>query len=221
MNKVFITTGDWEVEAMFKERGWAIANSIQDSLDAICFTGGADVNPFLYGERPHHTTTWDVNRDCREIKMWKYAGKELPKIGICRGSQFGNVMCGGTLWQNVDGHTKGYHTVKDHFFSGEKWDGFFAVSSTHHQMSRLAKDAILLASASNSTILEAEGETKKYGIKVAKNDYEDVEAFYYDSNNFLGVQFHPEYRAFRNCRDYFWDLVDGCFTFDKAVPKVL
>src|SRR5438309_1359385 len=55
----------------------------------------------------------------------KMIGK--PMAGICRGSQFLNVMAGGRLCQHLDGHGS-WHDM-------ETSDGrSFEVSSTHHQM---------------------------------------------------------------------------------------
>lgn len=213
MQKVFVTTDDKLVKHMFQRAGWRIASAYSEDFDLICFTGGADINPFLYGERPLPGTEWSTKRDNLEIQYWKRLEPQFPKVGICRGAQLGNVLCGGRLWQDVDNHEGGGHYVKDFW-----WDGIdpktnlarinFQVSSSHHQMCDLTDDAMLLAAANRTTIKQRENEMKRYGIKVDKNQFFDPEAFFYTNFNFLGVQFHPEYSGYPQCTDYFWDLLD-------------
>lgn len=209
--RVFVTWDDPLVKHMFKEKGWEIETDFSKPFDLLCLPGGIDINPFLYGERPTHTKFFNTRRDNCEIKYWKGVPSTLPKVGICRGAQLGNILCGGSLWQNVDNHM-GKHMVKDFAFT-DRWK-YLIVSSDHHQMCRITDDALLLAAGKASTKKEAESDHKSYGIQVGYNAYEDPEAFYYDNFNFLGVQFHPEYTPFKQCREYFWDLVDECFSKD-------
>src|SRR5258708_5997364 len=65
--------------------------------DLILFAGGTDVNPKLYGEKQG---TWtgrsDFQRDAFEQTVFEMY-PDNPKLGICRGSQFVNVMNGGKL----------------------------------------------------------------------------------------------------------------------------
>jgi gamma-glutamyl-gamma-aminobutyrate hydrolase PuuD len=201
--KIFITQDDYLVKKMFLERGHTIAKNILEDFDVMVFTGGSDVNPIYYGERPIPGTQFSPRRDALDNKYWRCQELAFPKVGICRGSQFGNVMCGGSLWQDVDGHAiRGDHLAKD-----EKSGRYIPVSSTHHQMSRLAAHGKLLASAKQSVKYDAESDSKRFG-RSSPNDWEDVEAFYYASHNFLGVQFHPEYPGFKACQEYFWELFD-------------
>lgn len=52
--------------------------------DLMVFTGGEDVNPALYGEKPHVSTRFNEKRDRFERQVWTDY-KDIPKIGICRG----------------------------------------------------------------------------------------------------------------------------------------
>src|SRR5688572_28160 len=99
----FIVGGDAGVTSMFKHRGWNLAETDQDA-DAVIFTGGADITPFLYGERVIQGTHVNFTRDLEEVRLFKSLPSKLPKIGICRGGQFLNVMSGGSMFQDVDGH---------------------------------------------------------------------------------------------------------------------
>ena len=49
MKKVYVVGGGYAYERMFKQAGFALAASMQGA-DLLCFTGGADVSPELYGE---------------------------------------------------------------------------------------------------------------------------------------------------------------------------
>ena len=68
-------------------------------LDAICFTGGADVAPERYG-RPEAADVCRVQPERDEIEfalLEHFAGRPIPTLGICRGAQILNVFHGGTL----------------------------------------------------------------------------------------------------------------------------
>ncbi len=219
MPRVYISTPCSDTLDMFLAKGWTIALNPEHS-DLLCFTGGADVSPFLYGERPHQTTHFSSLRDNKEIALWKSKPPKFPKIGICRGAQLGNVLCGGSLWQNVDNH-EGRHPAKD--LSGLMSPGLIMVSSSHHQMCRLTPEALPLAVAKRSLFKEGERLMKSYG---SFNNWDDPEAFFYDNFNFLGVQFHPEWSGYpmhERCTDYFFQLLDLCFDFeddDEHIDKV-
>ncbi|HTM83845.1 MAG TPA: gamma-glutamyl-gamma-aminobutyrate hydrolase family protein, partial [Mycobacterium sp.] len=75
-----------------------IADRVIDGLDALVITGGPDIDPLAYGQRPHPAT--DEPR--RERDVWEFellaaaVQKRLPVLGICRGAQVLNVAFGGT-----------------------------------------------------------------------------------------------------------------------------
>lgn len=140
MKRVLVSNSDSLIEEMFRERGWEVANSIE-SCDLVVFSGGADINPFIYGERPLEVTRFSTARDNMEIGLWKTLPPKFPKVGICRGAQLGNVLCGGTLWQHVDNHGS-RHPIKD--LTGIAKPHLLVASSVHHQMCRLTSDASCL-----------------------------------------------------------------------------
>lgn len=72
-------------------------------VDGILFTGGHDLDPRLYGEKPAVACV-PVNsaRDALELALLRAArDRDLPIFGICRGIQLFNVFWGGTLWQDI------------------------------------------------------------------------------------------------------------------------
>ncbi|HTF10920.1 MAG TPA: gamma-glutamyl-gamma-aminobutyrate hydrolase family protein [Asanoa sp.] len=73
-----------------------------DGLDGIVFTGGSDVDPALYGARPHPTTQVKPERDAAEMLLLRAAlAADLPLLAICRGMQLMTVACGGKLHQHL------------------------------------------------------------------------------------------------------------------------
>jgi putative glutamine amidotransferase len=72
-------------------------------LDGVLLTGGGDIDPARYHERPHPTVREVAPaRDELEIAVVEYAlDRRLPVLAICRGIQVLNVARGGTLYQDV------------------------------------------------------------------------------------------------------------------------
>ncbi|MBT1179531.1 gamma-glutamyl-gamma-aminobutyrate hydrolase family protein [Bifidobacterium vespertilionis] len=71
--------------------------------DGLLFSGGQDVNPELYGERPADKCgAICPQRDAMERALLDIALEaDKPVLGICRGLQFINAALGGTLWQDL------------------------------------------------------------------------------------------------------------------------
>lgn len=76
-------------------------------MDGLLLSGGADVHPSRYGERPDANAGLLLNeaRDALDFPLLDAAlSRDLPVVGICRGLQVLNVACGGTLLQHIPGH---------------------------------------------------------------------------------------------------------------------
>lgn len=71
-------------------------------LDGLVLVGGRDIPPEVYGEEPTATVVpmprerWDF--ESQLLEAWLSTDK--PVLGICLGSQFANVVQGGTLIQD-------------------------------------------------------------------------------------------------------------------------
>lgn len=187
---VFVHGDKWE-EAQFAEMfSRAKCSRAQSPLEAdlVIFTGGADVNPELYGEERHVLSRFNEERDNRDIDMYLMCLEHgIPMLGICRGAQFLHVMNDGRLFQDVDNH-QGAHAI---------WDlknkmVLDHVSSVHHQLVRpnIVGGMDVLATAKKST--------RRVIDKVAWETGEapDIEAFFYRDTACLGIQGHPEYSGY-------------------------
>src|SRR5688572_15072627 len=78
-------------------------SELLDLLDGVLVTGGADVDPGRYGQRPHaQTDPATPDRDAFELLLVRAAAeRDLPCLGICRGMQVVNVAYGGALEQHL------------------------------------------------------------------------------------------------------------------------
>jgi putative glutamine amidotransferase len=76
------------------------------AMAGLLLSGGADLEPALYGESPQGAAGMDPLRDELELEAWYEAGRRaVPVLGICRGLQAINVFSGGSLLQDVPSHT--------------------------------------------------------------------------------------------------------------------
>ncbi len=74
-------------------------------MTGLVLTGGADVDPALYGEVVNGAVDINSARDALDRAAWSEAERRsLPVLGICRGLQAINVFSGGSLLQDVSGH---------------------------------------------------------------------------------------------------------------------
>jgi putative glutamine amidotransferase len=74
-----------------------------EGIGGLMLTGGDDVAPSRYGERPHATVVEaEPGRDEFELAVTRAARERgLPLFAICRGVQVLNVAAGGTLVQDI------------------------------------------------------------------------------------------------------------------------
>ncbi len=121
-----------------------------DGLDGLIVTGGPDVPPALYGQKPHPRTVPVCDRKAGyDIAIFREADRRgLPILGICLGCQVINVARGGTLIQHLDdlalaptichADGRGYprHEVRiarGSMLSGILPNGHVLANSSHHQ----------------------------------------------------------------------------------------
>jgi putative glutamine amidotransferase len=186
---------------MFNNLGFTVVDSIY-AAQVLCFTGGADVSPSLYGEDKHPRTSVNAIRDEEEVAIYKFAlNRRIPMVGICRGAQFLHIMNGGSLYQDVDNHAiYGTHEAID-ILTQEVVD----VTSTHHQMMRNAGEGEVVCTANLSTRKEYMSDN---GVKKDNNFKEDLEVVWHKSTRCLCFQPHPELEGADSTYLYFKNLLE-------------
>ncbi len=158
-----------------------------ERLDGLVFTGGADLDPGLYGEAPHERTSPpQPHRDRFELALLRAAIEaDLPFLAIGRGMQALNVLREGSLIQHLpdvvggDAHAPapgrlGRHAVQLSATGtlGRILGDRIEVASGHHQaVKRLGRGLVAVAWAEDQVVEAVELQGHRFGI---------------------GVQWHPE-----------------------------
>lgn len=77
--------------------------AVLGEIQGLVLTGGADIDPVLYGERRHPATDMaEPGRDEFELVLARSAmDRDVPLLAICRGMQVLNVAAGGSLVQDI------------------------------------------------------------------------------------------------------------------------
>jgi len=80
-----------------------MAEQLMEMADGLFMTGGADIDPALYNEEKLDCCgTVEYDRDKSDINLMKAAMKfKKPILCICRGCQLGNVVLGGSMYQDI------------------------------------------------------------------------------------------------------------------------
>jgi putative glutamine amidotransferase len=161
-----------------------------DRLDGLVLSGGADVDPRIYGAEPDpQLGATERERDEWELALFAAAReRSVPVLAICRGFQLVNVALGGSLRQHVeidegvghpqwdvDGRTATHDVhVRANTVTATLLPADWAVNSLHHQtVERLADGLIVSATAADGVI----------------------EGFETPDGAVLAVQWHPELLA--------------------------
>jgi gamma-glutamyl-gamma-aminobutyrate hydrolase PuuD len=157
------------------------------ALHGLVLTGGPDLDPAGYGERPHpETGPPRGRRDAWELALLAAAlDLELPVLGICRGAQLMNVAYGGTLIQHLPeapgatDHRAGVArfgttrvTLDPGALPGSVLGPGVEVSCYHHQaIATLGKGLNITGRAPDGTVEAVVAEGREFAV---------------------GVQWHPE-----------------------------
>lgn len=199
--KVYIVQSSYEYENLWEKHRHEVVDDISKA-DIVQFTGGEDVSPQYYRKKKHPYTYNNQMRDVVEKSIFEMCfNNDIPMVGICRGGQFLNVMCGGWMLQNVDKHTQD-HAIVD-IGSGRA----ILASSTHHQMMVEGPGGDVIAQSSNGGFKEdvdEDGNVVRYAASY------DNEVIYYPLGRCLCFQPHPEfyYSKYEPLQEYYFELID-------------
>lgn len=169
----------------------AAALTVIDRLDGLIVSGGADLDPSLYGEQAHPQTGGvRPDRDAWELALLDAAdARGLPTLGICRGMQLMAVHAGGTLQQHTPdavghtGHSPGgavFGSIQVQLEEGSDLAGFEGdqvVGPCHHHQSVATHPGFV------ATGRAADGTVEAMERHTAEGD---------SSRFCVGVQWHPE-----------------------------
>jgi gamma-glutamyl-gamma-aminobutyrate hydrolase PuuD len=158
-----------------------------DALDGIVFSGGADVDPSMYGAEPHpETDAPQARRDAGELALLQVAlERDMPVLAVCRGVQLLNIARGGDLVQHLpeqvgnDAHKETPGTFSEHPVEVKEGSRLASVigsssevTSHHHQgLGRVGDGLVETAWARDGTLEAVEDPSQRFA---------------------LGVQWHPE-----------------------------
>ncbi|MBR5767844.1 MAG: gamma-glutamyl-gamma-aminobutyrate hydrolase family protein [Clostridia bacterium] len=171
--------------------------------DGFLFTGGHDVSPELYREKPLDGLISSCEkRDRMEAVVLKLAlESDKPALGICRGIQFINAALGGTLYQDLPLQ----HPSEINHHGSAPYDRpvhDVAIASGSPLRTLLGRDVLPVNSFHHQAIKDLAP-----GLEVMATAPDGItEAVFMPGRRFLwAVQWHPEfsYKTDENSRKIF------------------
>ena len=146
--------------------------------DALLLPGGGDLEPWRYGQKNRGSHHMDAEQDQQEWDLLElFARQRKPVLGICRGLQVINVYFGGTLVQNLEGHS-----------SVNGADRYHAVQTTDAKMKALFGPKAVVNSAHHQGI-----DRLGVGLTVFQKAPDGIiEGVFHESLPVWAVQWHPE-----------------------------
>ena len=149
-----------------------------EGCDALLLPGGGDMEPWRYGQSNTASRGLEPERDTAELMLLeRFTAAGKPVLGICRGIQVINVFFGGTLCQDLPGHS----TVDGH-------DSFHTVRTARSPLLAVCGPLCRVNSAHHQAA-DAPGRGLR-AVQWAEDGA--VEAVCHDCLPVWGVQWHPE-----------------------------
>ena len=172
------------------------------AAQALLITGGVDVDPKLYGEKPNPKTDRpNRERDTHELGLLRQAlERDIPVLCVCRGHQLLNVAFGGSVLQDIDGE-------------GHKWHDDAVASSRYHDLTVMGGRIGAVYNDGATVQVNSrhhQGVTKDRvgkGLTVTASAPDGfVECIESDQHAWVvGVQWHPERPEMHPESDTLWD----------------
>jgi putative glutamine amidotransferase len=162
------------------------AAAVVGRLDGLVISGGADVDPRLYGQEPHpRTIRWREDRDAWEIALLDAAeAVALPTLGVCRGMQVMAVRAGGAL----DQHTPDRVEHEDHNPGGDAFGSTLVKTRDGTRVSTLVGERLTVHCHHHQSV------ARHPGFEPAAHAADGtLEAMELPGDRFcIAVQWHPE-----------------------------
>ncbi len=170
------------------------AKEVLKTVDAVILTGGEDIDPSYYNEKPHQKAEKPkADRDVSDYWLLKTAIEEdYPVLGTCRGMQFMNAVLGGTLYQDLPSEYKSDIVHRD-----PKRENFVYHSATvtdkNSFLYKMVKADVITVNSWHHQAVDKLGK----GLKVTAVSPDGiVEGVELEGATFVvGTQFHPEWHV--------------------------
>ncbi len=163
-----------------------------DACDGILLCGGMDIHPIYYGEEPHEKLGFVSSReDDYQIKVARITlNRHIPILGICRGHQLLNIVCGGTLYQDISEVPK--NTIK-HEQMSKRYEPYHSINiEKNSKLEKILGSSTLVNSLHHQCIKELGKGLRATAF--AKDGI--IEAIEMPDRDFvMGFQWHPEEMA--------------------------
>jgi putative glutamine amidotransferase len=158
------------------------------SLRGLILSGGNAVDPRRYGqENEGLCRTVIPERDALEFEAFQFCReRNLPILGVCRGHQFVNVSCGGSMLQDLT------ITTVEHEATGEPSIFHPVTIMPGTRLAALAGAGQVRVNSRHHQGLRAEHVAPGLRVTAVAADgvVEGIEAI--DGRFLVGIQFHPE-----------------------------
>lgn len=208
-----IFDGEYPFKAIFEQVTTVMKpEQISNEKAVLVLWGGGDISPTLYNHQCSSRTQMGSQLSYRDIVECELANKAvsmgIPIIGICRGAQLMCAISGGTLIQDVTGHTNSHNMID------LKSKEVIKASSLHHQMMypwEIEHEIIAIATPKCSK------HYVYYSTNLSAEIYledipEEPEIVVFPQTKCLAIQGHPEFmRPDSRYVQYCFDLVRKYF----------
>ncbi|CUH75650.1 gamma-glutamyl-gamma-aminobutyrate hydrolase family protein [Tropicibacter naphthalenivorans] len=197
--RIAVTTSQrsgWRVYPLIKFNLWLVGGHAErwgagrpadlDKVDGLIIGGGDDISPDLYGGQLGISARLDPARDALERHLAQEAyARNIPVLGICRGSQMLNVALGGTLDQDA------FASFPDAKFIKTILPKRTVCVDAGSTLDRVCGTQPMKVNALHTQAVDKLGD----GLRVAARDEAGmIQAIERNRDPFcLGVQWHPEH----------------------------
>lgn len=167
-----------------------------EKCDVLVMTGGDDIDPAYYGQEPIDLIEGiDEARDTSDMALLQEAiDEDMPVLCTCRGCQLLNVLCGGTLIQDIPTSEEFKDSEIVHR-DPELYDFTYhdITIEEDSQLARIVGDTKLNVNSWHHQGIGEVGDGLKVTATSADGMIEGLERE--DSSYVIGVQFHPEWHV--------------------------
>jgi len=157
---------------------------LQPKLGGIILSGGNDIDPAAFNQKPFFESDYSSYRDKTERQILSFAiENKMPVLGICRGMQFINVFFGGTLIQNITRQIKtcNHNPGMSH-----------SLKLVDKQTRKFLKTDFITTNSYHNQAVTVETMSPDLRIFILDSKTEIVEGLYHPNYPIAGIQCHPE-----------------------------